>query len=77
MYLIMGNGQKWLMIYNYTFSIDTLKKLLDNYDESYVSYCLVPILLNIAINHPKLSVDDRIYILKSLFTCFILYQRTF
>lgn len=58
------------------FSIDTLKKLLDNYDESYVSYCLVPILLNIAINHPKLSVDDRIYILKSLFTCFILYQRT-
>lgn len=53
-----------------------VKKLLDNYDESYVSYCLVPILLNIAINHPKLSVDDRIYILKSLFTCFILYQRT-
>ena len=58
------------------FTINSLKVLIENFNFCAVSYFIPPTLLNIALNTHSISVTDRIYILKSLFTFLILYEET-
>ena len=51
-------------------------EIIENFNFCAVSYFIPPTLLNIALNTHSISVTDRIYILKSLFTFLILYEET-